>query len=267
MGHYSGCARQNGGMDLAALALFGVVLGILFWRAITRERRDYQRFKQMRSTVARQKVFRRWATEAAIVLGGLSVATIVGAWSAIPEALAAAQQWPPVAALRDIWLGPWGWPLAIAGTLLVLALLIVPVLSIRNSLDEAPTIGDIRALLPRTRGELPYGAALSINAGIFEELLFRLGMPALVFVITGDAVIAFAAATIVFGLLHVYQGPLGVVFSTVLGVVFLLLYLVTGWIVVPIVLHALIDLRSMILIPVVLGKISLRPAAQIGSTP
>jgi membrane protease YdiL (CAAX protease family) len=240
-------------MDLAALALLGVVLGILLWRAITRERREYQRFKRMRSTVARQKVFRRWVIEAAIVLGGLSVATIVGAWPSIPAALAAAQQWPPVAALREIWLGPWGWPLAIAGIVLVLTLLIVPVLSIRHSLEEAPAIGDIRALLPRTRGELPYGAALSLNAGVFEELLFRLGMPALVFAVTGDAIIAFTAATVIFGLLHVYQGPLGVLFSTVLGVVFLLLYLVSGWIAVPIVLHALIDLRSMILIPVVLG--------------
>ncbi len=193
------------------------------------------------------------------MLGGLSVATIVGGWSSIPAALASAQQWPPVAALREIWLGPWGWPIAIVGTLLVLALLIVPVLSIRNSLEEAPAIGDIRALLPRTRGELPYGAALSVNAGLFEELLFRLGMPALVFAVTGDAVVAFVAATIIFGLLHIYQGPLGVVFSTVLGVVFLLLYLVTGWIAVPILLHALIDLRSMILIPVVLGRIPLRP--------
>jgi len=251
-------------MDLAALALLGVVLGILFWRAIARERRDYARFKRMRSTIARQKVFRRWLIEAAIVLGGLSVATIVGAWSAIPIALASAQQWPPIAALREAWLGPWGWPIAIVGALLVLALLIVPVLSIRNSLDEAPAIGDIRALLPRTRGELPYGAGLSVNAGVFEELLFRLGLPALVFAVTGDALIAFAAATVVFGLLHVYQGPLGVLFSTILGVLFLLLYLVTGWIVVPIVLHALIDLRSMILIPVVLGRISLRDSTARG---
>jgi uncharacterized protein len=245
-------------VDLAALALLGVVLGVLFWRAVNRERRDYARFKRMRSTIARQKVFRRWMTEGAIVLGGLSIATITGAWSSIPEVLAAAQQWPPIAALRESWLGPWGWPIAIGGTLLVLAALILPVLSIRKSLEEAPAIGDIRALLPRTRGELPYGAALSVNAGVFEELLFRLGMPALVFAVTGNAVVAFVAATVIFGLLHIYQGPLGVLFSTILGVVFLVLYLVTGWIAVPIVLHALIDLRSMILIPVVLGPIPLR---------
>lgn len=214
----------------------------------------------MRSTLARQKVFRRWAKEAALVLGGLSVATILGGWAAIPEALAEAQQWGPISALRDAWLGPWGWPVGIVASLLVLAALILPVLSIRNSLDQAPAIGDIRALLPRTRGELPYGAVLSINAGLFEELLFRLGVPALIFAVTGNAVLAFVAATIIFGLLHVYQGPWGVLFSTIVGTIFALLYLVTGWIVVPIVLHMLIDLRSMILIPVVLGPIPLRSA-------
>jgi uncharacterized protein len=254
-------------VDLAALALLGVTIGILFWRAINRERHDYARFKRMRSTIARQKVYRRWLIEAAIILGGLSAATIMGAWSAIPAALSAAQQWPPVAALRESWLGPWGWPVAIVGTLLVLAALIVPVLSIRNSLDEAPAIGDIRALLPRSRGELPYGAALSINAGLFEELLFRLGMPALVFAVTGNAVLAFAVATVLFGVLHLYQGLVGVLFSTVLGVLFLLLYLVTGWIAVPIVLHALIDLRSMILIPVVLGPIPLRTPTAAAAEP
>ena len=246
-------------VDATALALLGVVVGVLFWRAVSRERRDYDRFKRMRSTVARQKVYRRWVIEGFLVLGGLSLATLVGAWPAVPRVLAAAQRWEPIAALRDAWLTPWGWVVAIVGALLVLALLIVPVVAIRSSLEEAPAVGDIRALLPRTRGELPYGAALSLNAGIFEELLFRLGLPALFFAVTGNAVVAFLGATVIFGLLHLYQGPLGILFSTILGVVFLGLYLVTGWILVPIVLHALIDLRSMVLIPVVLGKAWQKP--------
>jgi membrane protease YdiL (CAAX protease family) len=137
--------------------------------------------------------------------------------------------------------------------------MVLPVVLIRESIDEAPAVGDIRALLPRTRGELRYGAALSLNAGIFEELLFRLGLPALVFAVTGNALAAFVGATLLFGLLHLYQGTFGIVFSTVLGVVFVLLYLVTGSILVPIVLHVLIDLRSMVLIPVALGKAWERP--------
>jgi membrane protease YdiL (CAAX protease family) len=246
-------------VDLAALALLGVVVGVLLWRALTRERREYARFKRLRATLARQRVYRRWLIEGALALGGLSLATIVGAWAQIPLALTAAQQWEPIAAARAFLTTDAGLGVAIAVTIVVLAGLVLPVVFLRNSLDEAPAIGDIRALLPRTRGELPYGAALSMNAGVFEELLFRLGLPALVFAVTGDALVAFLGATLLFGVLHLYQGALGILFSTVLGAVFLGLYLITGSIVVPIVLHAFIDLRSMVLIPIALGRVWEKP--------
>lgn len=254
-------------MDLAALALLGVVTGVLVWRAIARERRDYARFKRLRSTVARQKVYRRWVIEAFLSLGGLSLATIVGAWPSIGPLLAAAQEWPPIAAARDVLGGEFGLAIGIGVAVVVVGFLVLPIVLLRGTpIDEAPALGDIRALLPRTRGELPYGAALSINAGVVEELLFRLGFPALVFAVTGDALLAFVAATLLFGLLHVYQGPTGIVLSTVLGVVFVGLYLVTGSILVPIALHALIDLRSMVLIPLALGTAA-RPAVPAPSRP
>lgn len=250
-------------MDAAALALLGVVVGVLVWRAFTRERRDFARFKRLRSTVARQRVYGRWLIEGALALGGLSLATLVGAWAQIPLVLAAAQRWEPVAGVRAFLASDAGIVVAIAVAGLVLAGLVLPVVLLRHPLDEAPAIGDIRALLPRTRGELPYGAGLSVSAGIFEELLFRLGLPALVFAVTGDALVAFLGATLLFGLLHVYQGPIGVVFSAVLGAIFVALYLVTGSILVPIVLHTVIDLRSMVLIPIALGRV-LRPTESVG---
>lgn len=240
-------------MNAPALALLGVVLGVLIWRAANRERGEYARFKRMRSTEARQKVYRRWVVEAAVVLGGLSVAVLVGTWTRIPVLLAEAQTWPPIAAVRGFLATPLGLGVAIGFGALVLAALIVPVLLIRGSGEEPPAVGDIRALLPRTRAELPYGVALSLGAGVYEELLFRLGMPALIFAVTGNAVVGFAAATVMFGLLHVYQGPLGVLFATIFGALLGALYLVTGSILVPILLHAIIDLRSMVLIPVAIG--------------
>lgn len=244
-------------MDPAALALLGVVLAVLLWRAASRERREYARFKRLRTTKARQGVYRRWLLEGVVTLGGLALATIVGAWPHLPTTLAAAQAWPPVAGVRDALGTPLGVGVAVALAIAVAALLVLPVLALRGTgVDEAPALGDIRALLPRTRGELPYGVGLSLNAGISEELLFRLGLPALVFSLTGDALVAFGLAAVVFGLLHVYQGPVGILFSTLIGIVFTFLYVVTGSILAPIVLHALIDLRSMVLIPVVLGKAS-----------
>jgi len=246
-------------VDAPALALLGVVVAVLLWRALLRERRDYARFKRMRSTVARQKVYRRWVIEAVLSLGGLSLATIVGARASIDLVLADAQEWAPVAAMRSFLGEPYGFAVAIAVAVVLVVGLVLPVVLIRDSLEEAPAVGDIRALLPRTRGELRYGAALSLSAGVFEELLFRLGLPALVFAVTGNALAAFLGATLLFGVLHLYQGPLGILFSTILGGVFVGLYLVTGSIVVPIVLHALVDLRSMVLIPVVLGKAWQKP--------
>jgi membrane protease YdiL (CAAX protease family) len=131
--------------------------------------------------------------------------------------------------------------------------LALPVLLLRGKVDEIPAIGNVQALLPRNRDELPYGIGLGISAGVFEETLFRLAMPALVFGIVGNGPVAFLAAAIVFGLLHLYQRWTGVLFATVLGLVLSSLYVLTGQIWVPIVVHALIDLRSLVLIPMALG--------------
>jgi membrane protease YdiL (CAAX protease family) len=127
--------------------------------------------------------------------------------------------------------------------------MVVPVVLLRRHLTDVPAIGDIGSLLPRTRGELKYGVGLSLNAGVVEELLFRLGMPALLFGITGNGVLAFGIASLLFGLLHVYQKVWGVIGATLLGVLFALLYLLSGSIWLVMIVHALIDLRSLVLIP------------------
>ena len=90
---------------------------------------------------------------------------------------------------------------------------------------------------------------LSLNAGVIEELLFRLGMPALLFGITGNGLLAFVAASVLFGLLHIYQKVWGVIGATLLGLLFSLVYLLTGSIWIVMIVHALIDLRSLVLIP------------------
>jgi membrane protease YdiL (CAAX protease family) len=86
-----------------------------------------------------------------------------------------------------------------------------------------------------------------------EELLFRLALPALLFGVLGSGPLAFGIAALLFGALHLYQGPLGILFAFILGLMFTLLYVVSGSIVWPILLHALIDLRSLVLIPIALG--------------
>lgn len=245
-------------MQLSLVALLLVTLGLLAWRAVTRRRGPYRRFKKLNSTWARRRVYRRWLLESAIVMGGLSVAVLLAAWAYVPLALTQTQEWMPVAAVRAFVGTTPGAAVSVVLGVLVVAVLIGPVVLLRarasaDGIGELPAVGDIRALLPRVRGELKFGAGLGLQAGLFEELLFRLGMPALLFGIIGNGPLAFALACVAFGMLHLYQGPAGILVATLLGVVFAALYVVTGSIVPPIAIHALVDLRSLVLLPLVVG--------------
>ena len=118
-------------------------------------------------------------------------------------------------------------------------------------------------VLPRNRPELGLGAVLSVNAGVFEELVFRLGIPALLFGASGSALVAVVGSVLLFGALHAYQGVAGVIGTTLIGAVFMASYLLTGSILVPIVLHTLFDLRSLVLIPMaVSGAHHVRPGVR-----
>lgn len=116
-------------------------------------------------------------------------------------------------------------------------------------------IGDIRSMLPRNRQELRLGALLSINAGVVEELVFRLALPAAIYGASGSAVAAVAGSILLFGVMHLYQGIPGVVGTAVVGAVLMALYVISGTIVVPIVLHAIFDLRSLVLIPAAIYRV------------
>jgi membrane protease YdiL (CAAX protease family) len=242
-------------VPLALLALFLVVAVLLIVRAANRDRHDSQRFKRLKTTQERQLVFAKWLRESFLVFGGVAIAVLLASWNFIGPAARSALAWPPLHYLHVHLSGAFGAGVAIAVAVVFVAAMVVPVVVLRRQLTDVPAIGDIGSLLPRTRGELKYGAGLSINAGIVEELLFRLGMPALLFGITGNGVISFVAASVLFGLLHVYQKVWGVLGATLLGLAFCLLYLLTGSIWVVMAVHALIDLRSLILIPVVVQKV------------
>jgi len=98
----------------------------------------------------------------------------------------------------------------------------------------------LQPLLPSTIGELRLFTILSITAGICEELLFRgyliwyltlyVGLPA-----------AGVLSGVVFGLGHFYQGPRQAVKIIFLGFVFVLFYVGTATLWIPMALHALLD--------------------------
>ncbi|MEO6835084.1 MAG: type II CAAX endopeptidase family protein [Candidatus Tumulicola sp.] len=104
-------------------------------------------------------------------------------------------------------------------------------------------LGRAVAILPRTPSEYRWFLALSVTAGICEELLFRgyfLAVTSQYLTLTG-AVVAGAA---IFGLGHAYQGARGIVKTGVAGVLFGAIYIATGSLVWPMILHALLDVQG-----------------------
>jgi membrane protease YdiL (CAAX protease family) len=106
------------------------------------------------------------------------------------------------------------------------------------------------AMLPRTPRERRYAGAVALGAGISEELAFRGFLTAAGVGLLGlTPIVSLAAATVVFALAHLYQGLTGVITTLLLGAVFGALFLVSGSLLPAAVVHAAIDLRSLLLVP------------------
>lgn len=244
-------------------ALFVALVGFLAYRARRKDRREYQRFKRYRSTVRRQAMYRKWLRESFLIFGGLSLALLVLAWQFIPLLLDEINGWDAALSARA-WYASLGWlsiPLTVALGVVVIVLPILVLFLVRRDQDIA-AVGDIQALIPRNTAEVRLGALLSLNAGVMEELLFRLAVPAILFGAFGNAMVALIVSALLFGALHAYQGPIGIIGTTVIGAFLLLLYVATGSILVPIVVHVLIDLRSFVLIPLIVLRVQTPPETQ-----
>ena len=236
--------------------VLALLLGFMVFNAVRKDRREYRDFKRLRSTKRRQKMFSKSLRQSFLNFGGAAVIVLLLSWQYVALFLDAVNGWGFVADARGAfaesgWLGP----AIVAAFVILLAGGAVLGIVLARSETEVPALGDVQALLPRNRAELKYGAALAINAGVVEELLFRLALPVLIFGVTGSAAAAVAASILIFGLLHVYQGAAGIIGAVVMGVAFMAIYLATGSIVAAIVVHALFDLRSLVLIPVVVFKV------------
>lgn len=108
------------------------------------------------------------------------------------------------------------------------------------------SIASARALVPHTVTERQWFDAVSVTAGISEELIYRGFLFAyLAALIPGlpTAVVVLVAA-LVFGLAHAYQGLAGIVKTGTLGIMFGVLYWMTGSLLAPMLLHAAVDLTS-----------------------
>ena len=126
--------------------------------------------------------------------------------------------------------------------------------SVRSQLES------LRDFLPQTRGELAWFSRLSITAGICEEVIYRGFLIWLLTPLWGlwPAVLG---SSLIFGLGHTYQGPKGVLKTTVVGLVVAALYVFSGSLLGPILLHAAMDLSSGRIAYIAFGTDTSKPLA------
>ncbi len=237
---------------LATLLLFAVSLGLAAW--IRHDRTEYAAFKREKDSATRRAFFRRWTLQSFLGLGGASMLILLAlgrpsdALGLPPEFFDLAQSLqpePPEAgseAAEDYLLGSVIGMLVGAATLLVVQLR-------RVKRTVVAMAGDVEPLLPRNRAERLAVLPLAINAGLSEELFFRLALPLLITVVTGSAAVGLVGACVAFGLTHAYQGYKGVLMTTLMGAMFTGIYLTSGSLLRPMLLHALLDIVALVLRP------------------
>jgi hypothetical protein len=197
---------------------------------------------------------------------GLAVLTLV-VWLSAPgvDAAQVGLRWPE----------RWPGPVTVVVVLLVLLFVAISTRALRGGalLEAAEPVrrrpGEGRhsepaghatlALLPRTPGERRLFTAVGITAGVCEEWLYRGFFLAAVAAVAGGlpTAVLVVVAAVAFGLAHAYQGPAGIVTTGLLGGVMAAVYLQTGSLLLPVLLHAVIDLRFLLVPTRVL------PAAQV----
>jgi membrane protease YdiL (CAAX protease family) len=161
------------------------------------------------------------------------------------------------------WPDAWPGPVTGAAVLVVLVFVLLSTRALRSGalarLPEAarrpregrhsePPVHATLELLPRSRTERHLFTVVGLTAGICEEWLYRGFLLAVVAALAGGlpTLVLVLVAAAAFGLAHVYQGPVGVLTTAVLGGVLAALYLQTGSLLLPVVLHAAIDLRFLL---------------------
>jgi membrane protease YdiL (CAAX protease family) len=142
----------------------------------------------------------------------------------------------------------WGFTAAFVGGSLLQVVLVR-----RSASAREKTLRPFKRLafiLPVTGKERAWFALVSVTAGICEEVLYRGFL--IRYLSNGPwhvgLWIALAIASISFGLGHGYQGLSGIIGTAVLGAIMAMLFLASGSLWLPMALHAIIDLRILLLL-------------------
>ena len=137
----------------------------------------------------------------------------------------------------------------VAGLLIGLC---APVIAARRHPEAVRTkLERIRFMLPTTSAQHWIFALVCLTAGVCEEWIYR-GF--LLHVLTTQLPSVngwwlLLIQAVMFGIAHVYQGRPGTILTGVLGLILGVLYIATGSLLLPMILHALVDLRIFFLLP------------------
>ena len=113
--------------------------------------------------------------------------------------------------------------------------------------SSADALKSLSYFFPATWTERRWWVFVCITAGVCEETLFRGSMLRYLHVIpwTLNLTLALLISSVIFGFNHLYEGAGGVAGTGIVGFLFGLLFLLTGNLLLPIILHGVIDLRML----------------------
>jgi membrane protease YdiL (CAAX protease family) len=148
---------------------------------------------------------------------------------------------------------PRSWALSLAVLLPVVGALVWSSLQLRPKAEKIrkKLQNSIGALLPESKQERFWFGAISVGAGISEELAFR-GFLLFYFSLYLPHLNTFEKmllTALVFGLAHIYQGWKPAIGTGVLGLILAGLYLWSGSLLLPVLIHAAVDWRVLLIFP------------------
>lgn len=208
---------------------------------------DYQAYKKRVEATAEDLLSNEYRKT--IVLHALMAVPVLALWWAL------SREWGILGFSSPKLLSNYG-----SGVILSILILLGPAINLIGVLSgtdgdkvRMEAYGPTRHFLPRTRGQHRWAMAVSMSAGIGEEIAYRgFVMWLLAFFMPIYAVITVQA--LIFGLLHSYQGVSGILSTGLVGAVLGLVYFLTGSLWLPIVLHIAIDALSLTAAFVVLSR-------------
>lgn len=141
----------------------------------------------------------------------------------------------------------WRWWLGVAIAVVTCVLLTVQTVTLWDDTAKLANVrrqfGGLRDLLPRNAREERWWIAMSITVGICEELLYR-GYLIVVLDVFLELWQSVLLSTLVFGSIHLYQGRSGILKTGAFGLVLVGLFLLTGSLWVPMLIHMAMDIAS-----------------------